>query len=212
MSIKLNAQSGGSVALDAPTQTTSSADLTFKLPVADGSTGQYMKTDGSGNLSFATVATPVPGITAFDQWYLTSAITNNGTISSNLSRTATAGSAVPLGSGMSQSSGIWTFPNTGIWQIVFNIRFQIDGSDNVDVVMQVTTDGGSNYSSVTHAVSGLNGSGSREATGSSMYFLDVTDVSQVKVRFQVTSISGSSNVTGTSIPITNFNFIRIGDT
>ena len=52
MSIKLNAQSGGSVALDAPTQTQSSADLTFKLPVADGSTNQALKTDGSGNLSF----------------------------------------------------------------------------------------------------------------------------------------------------------------
>ncbi len=54
MSIKLNAQSGGSVALDAPTQTTSSADLTFKLPVADGSANQVIKTDGSGNLAFAT--------------------------------------------------------------------------------------------------------------------------------------------------------------
>ena len=54
MSIKLNAQSGGSVALDAPTQTTSSADLTFKLPVADGSSGQFLKTDGSSALSFAS--------------------------------------------------------------------------------------------------------------------------------------------------------------
>ena len=33
MSIKLNAQSGGSVALDAPTQTTGSADITLKLPI-----------------------------------------------------------------------------------------------------------------------------------------------------------------------------------
>ena len=56
MSIKLNAQSGGSVALDAPTQTTSSADLTFKLPVADGSANQVLKTDGSGALAFATLA------------------------------------------------------------------------------------------------------------------------------------------------------------
>tara|TARA_R100000329_G_scaffold149224_2_gene139453 strand:- start:71 stop:703 length:633 start_codon:yes stop_codon:yes gene_type:complete len=53
MSIKLNASSGGSVALDAPTQTTSSADLTFKLPVADGSANHVLKTDGSANLSFA---------------------------------------------------------------------------------------------------------------------------------------------------------------
>ena len=53
MSIKLNAQSGGSVALDAPTQTTNSEDKVYKLPVADGSAGQALKTDGSGNLSFA---------------------------------------------------------------------------------------------------------------------------------------------------------------
>ena len=54
MSIKLNAQSGGSVALDAPTQTTSSADNVYKLPVADGTAGQVLKTDGSGNLGWAT--------------------------------------------------------------------------------------------------------------------------------------------------------------
>ena len=53
MSIKLNAQSGGSVALDAPTQTDSSADITFKLPVADGNAGQALKTDGSNQLGFA---------------------------------------------------------------------------------------------------------------------------------------------------------------
>ena len=54
MSIKLNAQSGGSVALDAPTQTTSSADLTLTLPVNTGSNGQVIQTNGSGALSFQT--------------------------------------------------------------------------------------------------------------------------------------------------------------
>ena len=60
MSIKLNAQSGGSVALDAPTQTTGSNDITFKLPVADGSANQLLKTDGSKNLSFGD-PTPAAG-------------------------------------------------------------------------------------------------------------------------------------------------------
>ena len=155
--------------------------------------------------------TTVPGITGFDQWYLSSTHSSNGTISSNLARTTSAGTAVPLGSGMSVSSGIFTFPNTGIWIVNFNIRFQIDGSDNVDVVLNVTTNN-SDYTGVTHAVGGLNGSGSKETSASSLYFLDVTDVSQVKVKFVVSSISGGSNITGTSIPITNFNFIRIGDT
>ena len=56
MSIKLTAQSGGSVALDAPTQTDSSADLTLTLPVNTGTSGQVIQTNGSGTLSFGSVA------------------------------------------------------------------------------------------------------------------------------------------------------------
>ena len=54
MTIKLNGSTAGSVALDAPAQTTGNADLTFKLPIADGSANQLLKTDGSGNLGWAT--------------------------------------------------------------------------------------------------------------------------------------------------------------
>ena len=54
MTIKLNGSTAGSVSLDAPASTTGNADINFKLPVADGSANQVMKTDGSGNLSFGT--------------------------------------------------------------------------------------------------------------------------------------------------------------
>ena len=54
MTLKLNGSSSGSVSIDAPASTTSGADITFKLPVADGSSGQALVTDASGNLSFAT--------------------------------------------------------------------------------------------------------------------------------------------------------------
>ena len=51
--IKLNAASGGgSVSLKAPSTTTSNAAVELQLPVADGTAGQVIKTDGSGNLSF----------------------------------------------------------------------------------------------------------------------------------------------------------------
>ena len=56
--IKLNAASGGgSVSLKAPSTTTSNAAVELQLPVADGSANQFIKTDGSGNLSFDTVST-----------------------------------------------------------------------------------------------------------------------------------------------------------
>ena len=48
--IKLNAASGGgSVSLKAPSTTTSNAAVELQLPVADGTSGQVLKTDGSGN-------------------------------------------------------------------------------------------------------------------------------------------------------------------
>ena len=58
MSIKLKHSGGNSVSLNPPTSAPTSSEVAFKLPNADGSAGQYMKTDGSGNLAFATVATP----------------------------------------------------------------------------------------------------------------------------------------------------------
>ena len=54
--ISLKHSGGNVVSLNSPTNAPSAADVAFKLPNADGSAGQFMKTDGSGNLSFDTVA------------------------------------------------------------------------------------------------------------------------------------------------------------
>ena len=54
MSIKLKGSTAGSVALDAPANTSpSGSDISFTLPIADGSSGQVLTTNGSGALSFA---------------------------------------------------------------------------------------------------------------------------------------------------------------
>tara|TARA_B100000131_G_scaffold242765_1_gene235341 strand:+ start:1156 stop:1776 length:621 start_codon:yes stop_codon:yes gene_type:complete len=54
MTLKLNGSSSGSVSIDAPASTTGGADITFKLPVADGTSGQALTTNASGQLAFAT--------------------------------------------------------------------------------------------------------------------------------------------------------------
>ena len=51
--ISLKHSGGNVVSLNSPTSAPTSADVAFNLPNADGSAGQFMKTDGSGNLSFA---------------------------------------------------------------------------------------------------------------------------------------------------------------
>jgi len=55
--ISLKHSGGNVVSLNSPTNAPGAADVAFKLPNADGSAGQFMKTDGSGNLSFGAVST-----------------------------------------------------------------------------------------------------------------------------------------------------------
>ena len=73
MTVKLVGSSSGSVALDAPASTTSGANIEFKLPVADGSADQIIKTDGSGNLAFATPKLPHAFVFMDSQYFTTSA-------------------------------------------------------------------------------------------------------------------------------------------
>ena len=56
MSIKLKHSGGNSVSLNPPTSAPTSSEVAFKLPNADGSANQALVSDGSGNLSFASVA------------------------------------------------------------------------------------------------------------------------------------------------------------
>ena len=52
MSIKLNGATNGSIQLDVPAAIGS--DISFTLPGADGSAGQFLQTNGSGSLSLQT--------------------------------------------------------------------------------------------------------------------------------------------------------------
>ena len=153
------------------------------------------------------------GITELDQWCLTSDNSSNGDITSNLSRNSFSGSACPLGTGMSQSSGVFSFPSTGKYLVICEANLVLSDSDNVYIQTQVTLNNGTSFTAVTIAGDGNNGSGDREGQGTSFYFLDVTDISQVKVKFTIISISGNSFVKGDSSQLgTSFTFIRIGDT
>ena len=53
--ISLKHSGGNVVSLNSPTNAPSAADVAFKLPNQDGSANEFLKTDGSGNLSFGTV-------------------------------------------------------------------------------------------------------------------------------------------------------------
>ena len=150
------------------------------------------------------------GITVADNWRLTASLTSNGDITSNLERVDTAGQGY-LGSAMSESSGIFTFPSTGIYQVSYFLVGQTaSGGDGVTGHMLVTT----NNSSYTEICSGYFGSSDQKSHVSVLVSnVDVTDTANVKVKFDVSSLSSGSSVAGGSDQNqTHFTFIRLGDT
>ena len=203
MTIKLKGSTDGSVSLQAPADTSpTGTDKTFTLPTADGTAGQVLSTNGSGALSF------VNAITEVDQWYLTTDLTSDGVLT-NLARNNFTGAA-QIGTGMSASSGVFTFPSTGKWLILVNAMFSVSGPDSINVLTYVTTNN-STFNLVAFVGEGADNS--VQSMGSTCHFLDVTDTSQVKVRFSANSIGTGSYVKGDNTRMeTNMIFIRLGDT
>ena len=213
--IKLKHSGGNSVSLNPPTSAPTSSEVAFKLPNADGSANQGLKTDGSGNLSFGAF-----GITEADQW----AITNSHQFSSTAEVFTANWNRNPcptytkIGTGMTESSGVFTFPSTGIYLVMASFRFMSISTTlrYLGFNIQTTTDNFSSTVSADTAYSSIgistNFGAYAQITNNIMF--DVTDTSTHKVRFQGrtetaagTYLSGTSDGMGSGVT-----FIRLGGT
>ena len=155
------------------------------------------------------------GITVADQFRVTANITSNvDPISANIERIDTAGQGGMTDNQMSVSSGIFTFPLTGIYLVKFDAYGLITGGgDNIGMTLKVTTNN-SSYTLVASNYDGNQGGKSVNVAGHSL--IDVTDTSNVKVSFAAVSLDSGSyfygDTTGTTSNETYFTFIRLGDT
>ena len=165
------------------------------------------------------------GITEYDMWYLhtnhsadATSIILGRSDSSTANRITSLSSnlrvSAQIGTGMSldTSTGYYTFPSTGKWLIIVNCHVNLYGDDNAGIFTKVTSDNGSNWYNHSLAYTGqANGTTPHSAT--SFGFLDITDVSNQKIRFDQDSLGTNSYIIGNSTYIrTSFTFVRIGDT
>ena len=154
------------------------------------------------------------GITMADQWRLT-ATTNTGTdgaVTTNWERNDSTGYA-SLGTGLTESSGVFSFPETGLYYIVYTANINMDSTDpNVTYQLRVTTDN-STYDIVSDTASGNGSSASGVVTTfTNSYIINVTDITNVKFIFQTNNFDASTSVSGnTSRQRTGFVILRIGD-
>ena len=152
------------------------------------------------------------GITQADGYRL-SADANSGTgatVSSNWERIDDA-SFGRIGSGVTQSSGIFSFPETGIYQVFYQGRIAQNGSDAVCNLVASVTQNNSDYDEV--AMVRMENPGEEESGLATMFFVDVTDTSNVKFLLKTTSFSSGTVLRGdTDYTFTGVFVIRLGDT
>ena len=176
----------------------------------DSGGNEIITSNGSGTITVNN-QTFKNGITEADMWRLTAQKTDNTDITANLERVDSLGFGY-VGTGMTESSGIFSFPSTGIYLIKFLAKINIVTNDNVSTRINVTTDN-SNYTMVSE----MGGSGDASSVGVtsvySEYIFDVTNISTHKVKFSMESLASGSSLTGlTDVNYTTFTFIRLGDT
>lgn len=221
-SIKLKHSGGNSVSLNPPTSAPTSTEVAFKLPTSDGSAGQVLMTDGSGNLSWVTPAT-TNGITMAQQWRITSnfsVATSDGdtVLTSNWESVDTDGYGT-LGSNLTQSSGVFTFPSTGIYLIsaLGNPESKWPEAATTDIwgiFMRInTTTDGTNYSSAAICQAFIEQPATKLTSMNTHFIFDVTSTSTHKFRISVESEVDSTTFKGDSSKTeTGFSVIRLGDT
>ena len=215
--LNLTHSNGNKVKLTTPD--TLSANKTFKLPGADGTSGQAIVTNGSGALSFAS-----QGITMLDQYYLRATKTANGnsaiTLDTDFARASDHVTGCgSIGTGMTKGSGgVFSFPSTGIYHIHFRAQVMMNSGSTGNRYAQNPIEITTNNSSYTNVSMGLDGvspiSGESFGNPIATFIFDVTNTSTHKCRFKVQSgesnwsaYVGSSGRMDTVVP-----FMRIGDT
>ena len=200
----------GTVTTGVNAQGKTSGILYFDVP-HDQSTIYYVCTAHSAMAGTLAVNPKVPGIANSQIWLLTSALSTTGNssfadITANLSESALTGYG-RLGDVMTVSSGVFTFPSTGIWEVEAIYNFSgAEGYGRGEI--QVTTN---NSSYTTVAQSQEETDNQEYANLAMMAQVDVTDTANVKVKFRaggtVANLAGDSGYMRTG-----FKFKRLGDT
>ena len=191
--------------------------------INESTTGSGVTVDGvlikDGNVDGIDVSAITQGITEADIWAVTANYTGDANpISSNWARYTDDGAGY-FGTGMTQSSGVFTFPSTGIWKIEFNhVHYAQEGYDvrRVFTFIETTVDN-STYTIAADKESWVANnaqSGETFSNATAHFIFDVTNTSTHKVRFRTGSSNTGRNINyGSSDRFyTGVIFIRLGDT
>ena len=179
---------------------------------ATGSSGEVLTSNGSGSDPTFQAAGGGGGITEADKWRVTTSFTGDASpISSNWEQVDGDGFGL-IGTGMSQSSGKFTFPSTGFWLIT--ITHQIKTTNATDASMEAKLAVTLNNSSFSAATTIFQEGSSTNVftTANANHVLDVTSTSNVKVQMEIVGMGTNTTEGDSNTSKTSITFIRLGDT
>ena len=174
--------------------------------IQDGGGNTILSSDGSGNVTQTKT-----GILMADQWRLTADLgANTDPISANLEQVDGTGQGT-LGSAMTVSSGRFTFPQTGIYLVRFFLN-DIGGSSFLSTYSRLyVTTNNSSYTEVSRGV-GTGGASDTQVIPCEA-IIDVTDTSNVKVKFAYYHGDSGSTAKGDSDKNETYvTFLKLGAT
>ena len=151
------------------------------------------------------------GITMVDKYRLTTDFTGDANpLTANVERVDTTGQGF-IGSAMSISSGVYTFPSTGVYLVDFNISQSYNssawyGTYNILIGSATASQGDVSMTQAGNAATWYH-------SGNISTLVDVTDTSSQTVKFTIDSYNSSVTTRGnTNVDLTYMTFIRLGDT
>jgi len=169
-------------------------------------TGQLLQWNGTNWVPY----THTNGITHLDTWRITSNITADAIPITTWSNTAAYATLQPtLGTAMSHSSGLFTFPVTGYWEVQFFGQYYNTGNDNMGIGIQVYETDGTTLRTVSQASVGESTSHYNQINLTS--YVNITNVSTQTARFFANSIVSARLEGATDRDKTYVVFKRLGD-
>lgn len=178
----------------------------------DSGGNAIITSNGSGTF---TSSLPNTGITEADQWRITTSANYTGVgndLTVNWERNDT--NFDKIGTGMSESSGIFTFPSTGIYYITYRCQiFMTNTNQFAGIMAHVSTDSGSNFTERAAAYGG-SGASNEYTSAEGDLMLDVTNASTFRVKFRTHNQSGqqAQYIGDGNGQATGVTFLRLGDT
>ena len=158
------------------------------------------------------------GLSETETWRVTTAANvsaGEAAITANWEQDDTYG-AVDVGTGMTESSGVFSFPSTGIYEINFTIGFINDNGGNqakyLAASIYLTTDNSSYSIAASNNSSNAPEASSIYAFATTHVLFDVTNTSNDKVKFYYNVQQNFAVRGSTDTNVTFATFKRLGDT